>query len=122
MPLSPSPSHTYPSTHTLTAVFIILEDVGCEEDYAVIVEHKEEPDQPEQRGGLPHPILEEEHEEILVPLQKMYKERDYNGMTRDTRTLLGGKIEVVYPCILAPNPLLHKSCTVAKWLLEVGWV
>lgn len=58
---------------TLTAVFIVLEDGGCEEDYAVVVEDKEEPNQPEQEGGLPHSILEEEHEEIFVPLQKAYK-------------------------------------------------
>ena len=74
--LSPSPSHIYPSTHTLTAVFIVLKDGGCEEDYAVVVEYKEEPNQPEQRSGLPHPILEEEHKEVLVPLQKMYQDRD----------------------------------------------
>ena len=78
--LTPFP-HTHPlATHspihppTLTAVFIILEDGGCEEDYAVVVENKEEPNQPEQSGGLPHSILEEEHEEVLVPLQKMYKQ------------------------------------------------
>ena len=62
--LTPFP-HTHPPlTHslihppTLTAVFIVLEDGGCEEDYAVVVEDKKKPNQPEQRGGLPHSILE----------------------------------------------------------------
>ena len=72
---------TFTLTHTLTAVFIILEDGGCKKDYAIVIEYKEEPNWPEQKSCLPHPTLEEEHEEIFVPLQKTRKETDYNSMT-----------------------------------------